>query len=473
MKTRQRIELKKFNNFEESSNIQVKQFYNYLPTTKLKNSSGIKEASFFCNYETEEEYHLNLKDAGIEKIEGLAYFKQYFSHNGMSTHRLLVYASDKKVYINQMLNDSNDLFWLYNLTFNTAPIALAYKNNDSDAIILASKDEMKIWKTGYSPYTISNVPIITSMCMNEGVLFCTIQEPAFKIWYATDLDAENIGNISSNSGYISLEDDLGYARKIITFDQSVYVFRDYGISKITYLKGNISVSQVYLSNTKIYTDTVNVCGNAVLFITNDGLYSFNGIKVVKADINLDNLKFNCDNAVASSLGDKYYVGLRLNFNDDKTILCEESEFTNNCLLVINVNNYEFEIIRGVDIKSMLPVKTEAFEKMLVCFNSAHSNIIGEIDNVSQCVENSLPKYWCSGELVNNVNVKLFTKLSVVADEGVKFKLIYDDKELSFTTYQKGLNNFVFKISCNKIKLEITSPNSSAEVENVYLDYYEY
>ena len=142
-----------------------------------------------------------------------------------------------------MLDDMDQMFWLYDLKFNSPPITLAYKKDDNDAIILASNDEMKIWKTNYSPYTISSVPIITSMCMNEGVLFCTIKEPAFKIWYATNLDAEQVGNISKNSGYVSLEDDLGYARKVITFDQEVYVFRDYGISKISNVKSSISVSR--------------------------------------------------------------------------------------------------------------------------------------------------------------------------------------------------------------------------------------
>ena len=175
----------------------------------------------------------------------------------------------------------------------------------SDAIILSSKDEMKIWKTGFSPYTITNVPIITSMCMNEGVLFCAIKEPAFKIWYATNLDAETIGNIGSNSGYISLEDDLGYARKVITLNESVYVFRDYGITKINYYKSNISINQVYSSNTKIYTETVSLCGNVILFLTKDGLYSFNGVKVSKQEIDLSGLNLNCNNAVASSLGNKY------------------------------------------------------------------------------------------------------------------------------------------------------------------------
>jgi len=473
MRTKKRVEIKNFNNFNSNSNeVYAEKFYNYLPTNKLNNSVGIKSASFPYSATDPEEYELNLQSKNVQSVEGIAYFKQYFAHNGVTTHRLLVYDGSK-VYINQMLDDSADIFWLYDLTFNTAPIILAYKKDDSDAIILASKDEMKIWKTGYSPYTISNVPIITSMCMNEGVLFCTIVDPAFKIWYATNLDAENVGNISKNSGYISLEDDLGYARKIITFNESVYVFSDYGITKIDSYQGNFSVNQVYLSNTKIYTDTITVCGNMVLFLTKEGIHTFNGVKVSKLSIDLSALNIVCENAVASSIQNKYYLALRINFNDENSILCENSEFINNVLVVVDVTNNSYQIVRGVDIKNMLPVKTEEFEKMLVIFNSEHKNKIGEIVNTSVCMEDALPKLWQSGELVRGLNNKLFTKLYAQADEGVKFKLIYDNKELSFTTYQKGLNQFMFKIPCKQIKLEISSSYASASVDDVYLDYYEY
>lgn len=474
MRAKQRVEIKKFNNFDINSNeILTENFYNYKPTKILSNCSGIKTASFPINAESEIEYELDIAGAGIEQVNGIAYFKQFFPANGKTTHRLLVYGSDQKVYINQMLDDITELLWLYNLTFSSPPITLAYKKDDNDAIILASKDEMKIWKTGFSPYTISDAPIITSMCMNEGVLFCTIKEPAFKIWYATNLDAEKIGAIDSYSGYISLEDDLGYARKIITYNEDVYVFRDYGITKLNYVKGEISVNQIYVSGTKIYTDTVSVCGNVVLFLTKNGIYSFNGVKVSKTEIELNNLIFDNDNAVATSLGDKYYIALRLDFKDDAKILCENSEYKNNSLVIYNTIDESYEIVRGVDIKTLLPIKTEEFEKMLVTFNSVHTNTIGEIVNSSVCMQQNLPKLWRSGELVDNLQTKLFTKLSVVADEGVKFKLIYDNKSHSFTTYQQGVNQFMFKITCKQIKLEISSENNSSNVEKVMLDYYEY
>ena len=114
-----------------------------------------------------------------------------------------------------------------------------------------------------------------------------------------------------------------------------------------------------------------------------------------------------------------------------------------------------------------------FEKMLVIFNSGNVNKIGEVKEISKYFEDNLPKYWLSDSVVDNTNTKLFTKLSVYADSNVKFKLLYDDKEISFTTYKSGVNEFMFKICCKDIKLEISSVNESAIVKKVSLDYYEY
>ncbi len=474
MKTKKRIAIESFDNFKKETAASVDRFYNYLPTKVLSNSYGVKEAGFPNSLEDSTEYHLDIDEADFSKVKGVTYFKQFFPRSGNTQHRILIYGDDKKEYINQLFCEDNALYWLYSLEFNSAPITLAFKKDDSDAIILSSKDQMKIWKTGYSPYTVENAPIITSMCMNEGVLFCTIQEPAFKIWYATDLDPENIGNITANSGYISLEDDLGYARKIVSFNQDVYVFRDYGISKIKYVKNNISVSQVYLSNTKIFTDTVSVCGNTIMFMCVEGIFQFNGVKVTRSGIDIaEMLSIRNDNACAASLGNKYYLALRLNFGDQNQIMCETGEYVNNVIIVVDLTDYSYQIIRGVDVGSLLPVKTPVFEKMLVTFNTVYDTKLGEICEEATCFNTPIPKFWATNDLFELPTQRMITKLSVVADQGVKFNLKYDGKSTSFTSYTTGLNEFCFKIYCKNLKLEISSPNTSAEVQKVFVDYYDY
>ena len=167
------------------------------------------------------------------------------------------------------------------------------------------------------------------------------------------------------------------------------------------------------------------------------------------------------------------MALKLDFNDNKQVLCEEAEYVNNALVIVNTSKSNYEIIRGVDIKTMLPVKTEKFEKVLVAFNSGPVNRIGQIDNSSKYIDVALPKYWISDSLFNNTNVKLLTKLCIKADEGVKFTLKTDEKEYNFVTYKSGINNFNFKICCKDAVIEITSTNDSAIVNKVLVEYYEY
>lgn len=474
MRNKKVVEINRFDNFDNNSTeIKTKMFYNYAPGIMLNNSKGIASAMFPKNPNDLTEKELKIDATGITRIQGIAYFKQYFSNSGRTTYRLLVHGDDNKVYINQLLDDMYDLYWLYNLEFNKAPIVLCYKKDDEDAVILASEDVMKVWRTGYSPYTVEGVPIITSMCANDGVLFCTILDPAFKVWYATNLDAESIGTTSSGSGYISLDDNLGDARKVVAFNEEVYVFRDYGISKVNLIKNETIVSQVYQSNTKIYANTVSVCGNNILFMTKDGLYSFNGVRVNKTSVELlNNLSINNKGAVASSLGEKYYIALKMDFEDNKTILDEEN-CVNNVLIIIDTNNFSYEIIRGVDIGSMLPVRLDYFEKMLFTFNSGPTNKIGEIVDDSCLLDRALPKFWASENLTDSLNTKLFTKLIVNANKNIKFKLTFDDKSISFTTYKDGINEFVFKTISKDVQLEVSSEENDAIVRKVKLEYYEY
>ena len=471
MKHKKRLEITRFDNENKNDQVCFDKFYNYLPTNKLKNSVGIKVAEFQYTYDSDLTYTLTLPE-GATKYKALAVYRQHFPNQENDVYRLMLYGDNKKVYINQVMRYSDQLHWLYSLEFENEIKTLAYKKGDSDAIIITDGKQMKIWETNYTPYSVNNTPIITDMCMSEGVLFCCLKEPAFKVWYATDLNPEKVGDISSYSGYITLNDSLGSANRVITFDENVYVIRDYGISKISNIQKTFIVSEVYSSNTKIFANTACVCGNVMLFMTKEGLYTFNGAKVTKNEINFAKLLENNEQLTASSLASKYYLACKLNFEDNKQILCEESEYVNNALIVLDVDDYSYEIVRGVDIKQMYPLKTEVFEKMLVLFNSNNADKVGEIVENSVCFDANLPKFWSSQQIFASFETKIFTKLVVDADKDVEIKLIYDDKEITFTTYQSGINEFMFKLFGKQLKLEISSNQESANVNKVYVDFYD-
>ena len=110
--------------------------------------------------------------------------------------------------------------------------------------------------------------------------------------------------------------------------------------------------------------------------------------------------------------------------------------------------------------------------MLVVFNSHNADKIGEIVENSVCFDENLPKFWASQQIFASFETKIFTKLVVDADKDVEIKLIYDDKEITFTTYQSGINEFMFKLFGKQLKLEISSTQENANVNKVYVDYYD-
>ncbi len=447
-------------------------FYNCKPSKNLTSSKGLNIATFPKTEDGTSSYSLALDEAGLTAIKGITYFKQYSNSSHDTTHRILIHGNDNKIYINQMFDDDKYLYWLYSLSMTNPPVTLTFKQNDTDSVILASEDEMYVWKTDLAPYKIEDVPIITSMCMNNGILFCTIQDPAFKIWYCTDLDAENVGNVTSVSNYISLEDDLGYARMVVTLNENVYVFRDYGITKIDLIKKSVSINKVYASNTKIFANTIAVCGNLVLFMTKDGLYSFNGSKVVKLNLGLKVDARSVKNAVAYSLGNDYYLALKVDFNDTNSILCETNAFINNALLIYNFDSNVYEIIRGVDILNMLPIKTDTFEKMYVIFNSVDTDKIAEVCDENVYFASNLPIEWTSNLIFNEQNLKQFTKLIVDANSGVNITLDLDGEEKTFVTYQNGINEFRFKNLARNVKIKFTS-STALNVDDIKIEYYDY
>lgn len=440
----------------------------------LQAGLGISEAKFpSASAQGASEVVLDYASKNLTRINNILYFRQYFAGNGITRHRLLLHGSDGKLYVHEMHTGQRTLIWLYNLTFESPPICLTYKLNGKDTIILSSPEKMVVWTTDVSPYEVSDIPIITSMCISNNVLFCTIAGEADTIWYNTSLNPEQIGTNTSYSKSLTLGDERGYARKVLTFKENLYVFRDYGITRINYYYANsVDIKHVYLSDSKIYSNTVAVCGDVVVFLTRDGLYTFDGVNVKKKSIGYE--KFLTDNnssAVASCLQDKYYLALNLDFNDGKTILVEAGEYKNNAMIIVDLSDFSFQLMRGVDIKAMLPLKTENTEKMIVTFNTGEVSKVGEINTTAKYFDSSMDKFYQTREIFSgNYDEFIIRKVVVDATANVTIKLITDFGTKTFKTKSNGVNQFQTILKGKKLTCQISSLEDF-EVKYLEINYY--
>lgn len=307
----------------------------------------------------------------------------------------------------------------------------------------------------------------------DGDIFATmtpLKGNPYEVWITDHFRFNEIGVKTIFSQKIDLGYELGKAGKVISFKDNIYVIREFGITKISRTGDIFTTTEEYRSNSKIHVNTVSVCADKMIFMTNNGLFYFTGYNVSRASINfMNSFAFNNAGAIAKALGDKYYLALKIDFDDD----FEEVEgAVNNALIIIDANDFSCQVIRGVDVATMLPLVTEYFEKMLFTFNSGPVDKIGEISSSSALMDLPLLKYWASDRLVDDMSTKMFTKLIVNSCEDVEFKLILDDKTLSFITTHSGVSEFCFKEISKNINIEISSTSVNADVVDVEIEYYE-
>jgi hypothetical protein len=102
--------------------------------------------------------------------------------------------------------------------------------------------------------------------------------------YASKLGDPTNWNVSlTEAGFIDMSDERGEMLGVVAFGGHVYVFRNYGVSRVTAYgdQSEFSVSHLLVSCGKICKNTIIVCGDSILFFASDGLYRFDGYTAVK------------------------------------------------------------------------------------------------------------------------------------------------------------------------------------------------
>ena len=460
-----------------SSDVGCKNIYNFKSVNgRLEKGMGIQFLTVRCEDKPNTyQYELNL---GLEELafNKVMYFKQFFKDTGDTTHRLLFHCSDNKLYMFELFSNTNNLTWVYELEFDTIPAVLEYKKGDVDSILISSTNKLIVWTTNQLPYEITDVPTITSMCEYNGILYCTVDIESEKLWYTQSLDPASIGKVDEFSNCIILDAGIGGGRKVIQFNESVYVFCDYGIYRVnTYAKDEPVVRLIYSGAGKIVPSTIMVCGTHILFVVNNSVYKFNGDTVLKVD-ELTALLKNSDNTYANAtyFNGCYYLANIMDFGDSKVVGCEDlfnSILRNNALIKFDLDDKSCEILRGVDIKHMLPLYAGAEEKIICTFNSLDMYRVGEITNTGDVFNTVLERTFRTNYIVpenfEQVNIR---RITVEASYGVQIRIIVDKNSYYFSTLDDGCKTFKTFIPCKKFQLEIVSMYKDAYVNSIEIEY---
>ena len=136
-----------------------------------------------------------------------------------------------------------------------------------------------------------------------------------------------------------------------------------------------------------------VCGARILFLTQRGLFDFDGSGTVKILDRLSGLFEGEDNsqARAAYFGGKYYLACRLNFNDGRRVMCEKGDYVNNALVEVDLASGSVAVVRGVDVASLAAVNAPDKNFLLACFRNEKRVAI--FDDGGSVFGEAMPKRW--------------------------------------------------------------------------------
>lgn len=363
--------------------------------------------------------HLNLpisqlelyKDAELEMAElsqvtfkKIWRYKYYSSRNKRYDYLLVAYGSDGHLYYNNIFI-ADSLFHNTGISFSALPVVLNFIVDGIDVLGFSSpKDNFLVWHTDDQPYTLPDAPKFASICLHKQRLFVIDSQKDNLVRFSAKTNptlwtAEN--DAEEGGGTIEMNDYKGELKNLLSLGDYVFVFRDFGISKITsYSSSSLYyASNVYSSSHKIYPSTACVCEDKIFFLQEDGLYEFSGFSVKKVPLNFSKMLGECSQKAANTCfhNGKLFVACKLNFADTEAIGCEEGTYENNCLVEFDPKNLTYSITRGVDVCSMVSIRDLFVDKLVVLQNG--SSFVWQLNDTGELHQTVPQGRWESGKIV--------------------------------------------------------------------------
>lgn len=442
----------------------------------LKTGIGFEELKLLNSESSTTEHTLTFVNTptAINKV----WLYPYYNTLTKEKDNILLISADDKLFYCELVSSAPIIYDILNeVTFTSIPNAIYYNLNGEDVMLVTSEtDGMLVYHPINVNSLLSNAPKITSMCKHYDRIFAIQSGKRTQLVYSDNLDPTNW--TESETKHIDMSDEKGALIKVVNFNDYVYIFKEYGVSKLSAYgsQSDFAISDLFVTSGKIFANSVCLCGDKIIFLAKDGLYSFNGYSSSKISTTFEGLFKGIDNENCCSayFNGKYYLAAKLAFDDSETVGCESYSdgFVNNALLEYDMKTGAIEIVRGVDIKSMCAIEYGKTNKLVFAFNGEYKNKLAQLANNGKLFSTNLKKAWFSafsnfGYPAKQKKIKKINLLSKQPCKVVvrtdKFEQEYDVNGTSkTTTILPNLEGEMFQIGF-KSELDVAQI-SNAEIE---------
>ncbi len=448
---------------------QPRKVFNFISADgTLKSGYGFKKLSMpISEIDIDDEEEIQIRGTEVKNIWKL----KWYDLNTDKNNYYLFYFNNEGYACYDNLFKKRFLTLFVPTDYTDVPYSTYYRKNLQDAILFSGNGGNLMVVTGENVFTSETAPKIISCCSHYGKLFAITATARGSLVYNEDNNVLEWNDDKTKD--LDFSDQRGDLNKLISFNDYIYIFRDFGITRISeYGKDEMfEISHIYQSDCYINPNTIAETGDNIYFLEGNKIKVFNGSSIKTLDLNGLSILNGCDNrfACAECFEGRYYLACRGQFDDGKVIGCEGNAdgYKNNLLIVLDTLTNHLDISRGVDINKLLALTNRYKSKLVACFNNQHKGKIGELTSNGQFFGEKINAVWESGQTDFGYSGKLkrVKSFNIKSEGDCVITFISDRGEKSFNVKGKP---YVQKVKANVIGNQFMVKIESSESENVYI-----
>lgn len=447
----------------------------------LTHGLGIKELTIPTSKTSDKTQTLPEYYENQANIKTISIFRDYSDVYSEYRDKLVFYGENKKMFYSNINMQYAVVVQLPNIEFNSRPKTFQTKYKGKDIMIFSNGvDNAGIWSGDTVPVMLQNTPKFVDMCEYNDLIYVVLSGDQNTIRYTSNHNLESWAetlNQNYNEGEIVITDGLGKINKLVNFQGHLYAFRDYSILKITHYDDPKKplISTMYVSGNRIYPNTIEICGDEIVMLTTGGLIKFDGVVGKQINLSFNRLLTSLDNqnAVASYHQGKYYLACNMDYPDDAKVGSElVQNYVNNTLISYDDKSGKYQILRGLDISDISSIRSDVFNKLIICLNSGKSNVLAELTQNGKFFENSSQKFWCSPltDLGYSEYKKVIKQVSLFSKYDCKLTIFTGSEQKSYNiSGSEIISKYPVRLCGKQIGFKIESDSDNAYISNLCLD----
>lgn len=385
------------------------------------------------------------------KVKGIFHYRR--RHQGNYDDRLVIQTSEGALYYTAVFeNDTWHEVEGYTLSGDAA--AVSYNYDGKDVLLMCSPSSTFAVLDDGTVKTVTSAPRFSSVTVHNERIYGTLNGESNQLWFSDDFDPENWSVSGDEAGYISFSDECGDALAAVSFLGYLYIFREHGIYRLTAYgdQSEFSLKKLFTATGRIYKNTIALCGDRIMFLTDEGVFAFDGYTASPAVRDLPDIAFPTQCFAAYHDG-AYWLACSLTGCDLVPI-----PYTNNVLVRYGIRDGDMSMLAAADILALCSVRSHTAADIVLSVKTGGEYKLASIGEYGTAFDTVFPKiYRTPFSDLSSPAIKTVRDVMLTTRYALKLTVFADDDSREFELPGSSAPQTVFVgMSGRKIGLQLRS-----------------